>query len=155
MTCLGWRKGSSPWWALSCWSWPLGCDLGSDVWLLLCVDHDPKQQNPQHFHTFILHGWWMVSTNAVIRIYHELISSQVVQIHTLRVTYSQAWQRSCDQRKHVRVTLTSLQDCKLLSHTLSCSCNISMMKLLETIHQPCKMKVWKCCGFCSFGSWST
>ena len=104
-------------------------------------DHEPKQQNPQHFYTFILHGWWMVSTNAVIRIYHELISSQVVQIHTLRVTYSQAWQRSCDQRKHVRVTLTSLQDFKLLNHTLSCSCNISMMKLLETIHQPCKMKV--------------
>ena len=77
-----------------------------------------------------------VSTNDIIRIYHELTSSQVVQIHTLRVTYSQAW-----HRRHVRVTLTSLQDCKLLSHTLSCSCNISMMKFLETIHQPCKMKV--------------
>ena len=47
------------------------------------VDHDPKQQNPQHFGTFIFHGWLMVSTNAIIRIYHELISSQVVQIHTL------------------------------------------------------------------------
>ena len=122
-------------------------ELASWLWLAVglfvesYVDHDPKQQNPQHFYTFILHGWWMVSTNAVIRIYHELISSQVVQIHTLRVTYSQAWQRSCDQRKHVRVTLTSLQDFKLLNHTLSCSCNISMMKLLETIHQPCKMKV--------------
>ena len=110
-------------------------ELASWLWLAVglfvesYVDHEPKQQNPQHFHTFILHGWWMVSTNAVIRIYHELISSQVVQIHTLRVTYSQAWQRSCDQRRHVRVTLTSLQDCKLLSHTLSCSCNISMMKL--------------------------
>ena len=122
-------------------------ELASWLWLAVglfvesYVDHEPKQQNPQHFHTFILHSWWMVSANAVIRIYHELISSQVVQIHTLRVTYSQAWQRSCDQRRHVRVTLTSLQDCKLLSHTLSCSCNISMMKLLETIHQPCKMKV--------------
>ena len=36
MTCLGWRKGSSPWWALSCWSWPLGCDLGS-VFGFCCV----------------------------------------------------------------------------------------------------------------------
>ena len=64
-------------------------ELASWLWLAVglfvesYVDHDPKQQNPQHFGTFIFHGWLMVSTNAIIRIYHELISSQVVQIHTL------------------------------------------------------------------------
>ena len=51
-------------------------ELASWLWLAVglfvesYVDHDPKQQNPQHFHTFILHGWWMVSKSIIIEMLH-------------------------------------------------------------------------------------
>ena len=56
------------------------------------VDHDPKQQNPQHFHTFILHGWWMVSKSFIIEMLHE----------------------------QLKVWLSSLKSCRLVRVTLTC-----------------------------------
>jgi hypothetical protein len=73
-------------------------ELASWLWLAVglfvesYVDHEPKQQNPQHFHTFILHDWWMVSKSFIIEILHE----------------------------QLKVWLSSLKSCRLVRVTLTC-----------------------------------